>query len=89
MRRAFEEDLAQFEGIADVKPLFVQSITHKATLDLDEEGVEAAAATGVEVGTTAVQVDTFSIVADRPFLVALAESGSQAPLFLAMVRDPR
>jgi hypothetical protein len=34
-------------------------------------------------------VDTFSISADRPFLVALAESGSQAPLFLSLVRDPR
>lgn len=88
MERAFDPDRAQFEGIADVEPLFVSAIVHKATLDLDEEGVEAAAATGVEVGTTAMPADTFSIVADRPFLVALAESGSRAPLFLALVRDP-
>ncbi len=88
IERAFDADLAQLEGIADVKPLYVSSIVHKATLDLNEEGVEAAAATGMEVGTTAMPVDTFSIVADRPFLVALAESGSQVPLFLSLVRDP-
>jgi len=88
IERVFDADLAQLEGIADVKPLYVSSIVHKATLDLNEEGVEAAAATGMEVGTTAMPVDTFSIVADRPFLVALAESGSRVPLFLSLVRDP-
>ncbi|MBM3147216.1 MAG: hypothetical protein FJ000_04885, partial [Actinobacteria bacterium] len=88
IERAFDADLAQLEGITDVKPLYVSSIVHKATLDLNEEGVEAAAATGMEVGTTAMPVDTFTIVADRPFLVALAESGSQVPLFLSLVRDP-
>lgn len=89
MRRAWSPDDAQLEGIADVKPLFVQGIRHKATLDMNEEGVEAAAATGIEVGTTGMPVDTFSINADRPFLVVLAESTSRVPLFMSLVRDPR
>jgi len=89
MVRAFDQELAQFEGVADVEPLWVSKISHKATLDLNEEGVEAAAVTGIELAGSAMPVDTFSISADRPFLVALAESGSQAPLFLSLIRDPR
>ena len=72
-----------------IKPLWVEKVSHKATLDLNEEGVEAAAVTGIVLDGAAMPVDTFSISADRPFLVALAESGSHAPLFLSLIRDPR
>lgn len=89
MERAFDQELAQFEGVAAISPLWVEKVSHKATLDLNEEGVEAAAVTGVVMDGSAMPVDTFSIAADRPFLVALAESGSQAPLFLSLIRDPR
>ena len=89
MQRAFDPDLAQFEGVADVHPLYVQSVIQKATLDMNEKGVEAAAASGLIVGTTAMPVSTFVVRADRPYLVVLTAEGSQAPLFMAAVRDPR
>jgi serpin B len=89
MKRAFDPDLAQFDGVADVRPLYVQSVIQKATLDMNEEGVEAAAASGLIVGTTAAPVETFTVRADRPYLVVLAETSTQAPLFMAVVRDPR
>lgn len=89
MLRAWIPDQAELEGIADLKPLYVQGIRHKATLDVTEEGVEAAAATGIEVGTTSAPAETFSIKADRPFLVVLAERASRVPLFMSLVRDPR
>jgi serpin B len=89
MRRAFNPDLAQFDGVANVHPLYVQSVIQKATLDMNEEGVEAAAATGLIVGTTAAPIDTFTVRADRPYLVVLTEKSTEAPLFMAVVRDPR
>jgi serine protease inhibitor len=88
MSRAFDPNLAQFDGVANVHPLYVQSVIQKATLDMNEEGVEAAAASGLIVGTTAMPVDTFTLRADRPYLVVLTEKSTEAPLFMALVRDP-
>lgn len=88
--RAFSPDEADFTGIADLGGrVYVEAILHKANLDLDEEGVEAAAATGAVVGVTSAPTETFAVRADRPFLVVLAEEASGAPLFTALVRDPR
>ncbi len=88
--RAFSPAEAEFTGIADLaETVCVEEILHKADLDLNEEGVEAAAATGAVVGTTSAPLDTFDVRADRPFLVVLAEKASGAPLFTALVRDPR
>jgi serine protease inhibitor len=88
MKRAFDPNLAQFDGVANVHPLYVQAVIQKATLDMDEQGVEAAAASGVIAGTTAMPVDPFIVRADRPYLVVLTEKSTQAPLFMAVVRDP-
>jgi serpin B len=88
MKRAFDPDLAQFDGVANVHPLYVQAVIQKATLDMDEQGVEAAAASGLIAGTTAAPVDPFIVRADRPYLVVLTEATSRAPLFMAVVRDP-
>ena len=74
--------------MANVHPLYVQAVIQKATLNMDEQGVEAAAASGVIAGTTAMPVDPFIVRADRPYLVVLTEKSTQAPLFMAVVRDP-
>jgi serine protease inhibitor len=88
--RAFSPDEAEFGGVAELAGnVYVEAILHKANLDMDEEGVEAAAATGAIVGVTSAPAETFSVRADRPFLVVLAEESSGAPLFTALVRDPR
>jgi len=89
MRRAFDPDLAEFPGVADVQPLYVEAIVQKATLDMNEEGVEAAAATGITVGTTAAPANPFTVRADRPYLIVISERRSAAPLFMALIRDPR
>jgi serpin B len=88
MTRAFIPDQAEFPGIADIDPLYVETIVQKAILEVNEEGVEAAAATGAIVGTTAMPVSGFDVRADRPYLVVLTESHSDATLFMALVRDP-
>ena len=90
IKRAFSPDKAEFGGVAELtENVYVQAILHKANLDMDEEGVEAAAATGAIVGVTSAPAETFALRADRPFLVVLAEKSSGAPLFTALVRDPR
>ena len=87
IKRLFESGSAELQGIADVpSPFFVTRIAHTARIKVDEKGVEAQAASGAGVGCAGMPTE---IRADRPFLVVLTESGSNAPLFLAIVRDPR
>jgi len=88
MTSAFDPEQAEFPEVADVDPLFIQSIVQTAILEVNEQGVEAAAATGAIVGTTAMPVEGFNVRADRPYLVVLTEKHSDATLFMARVRDP-
>ncbi len=91
MPRAFSPDRAEFPGIADVAPerIFIQKAMQKTYLDLNEEGVEAAAASGLIVGVTSMPVSQFQIRADHPFLLVLTENATRAPLFMGLIRDPR
>jgi len=88
MRRAFVAGQADFGGMAD-GPLWVGDVVQKTVLDVNEEGVEAAAGSGL-VAKGGWPQGHIEIRADRPFLVVLtALRRTQAPLFLAVVRDPR
>jgi serine protease inhibitor len=79
---------AQLQGIATVPPPFyVTSIVQCAHIEVDEKGVEAQAASGAQSGCGAALSRVLRV--DRPFLVVLAESASHAPLFCAIIRDPR
>ena len=48
MTAAFSDD-ADFSGITDAEPLRIGAVAHKAYVDVDEHGTEAAAATAVSV----------------------------------------
>ncbi|MFS8894156.1 serpin family protein, partial [Synechococcus sp. O70.1] len=78
------------------EPTRVSRVLHKAALEVNEEGSEAAAATGVLVSRTALdRQEPFQFVADRPFWLAIVASGSggnpaaQTLLFMGSVVDPK
>jgi serpin B len=92
MPRAFSPDQAELFGI--VKPgtpgvVYIQRVVHKTVLDVNENGFEAAAATAGLVGLSAAPYAPITIRADRPFLMILTVKTTQAPLFMAIIRDPR
>lgn len=93
MKDAFS-DGANFKGMTDsADALKITDVLHKAFVELDEQGTEAAAATAVVVGlaTAAPQRPEPPVTefrADRPFLFALVHEPTGAPLFLGRVLDP-
>lgn len=65
--------------------LCITKVKHKAFVDVNEEGTEAAAATSVGIGVTSVPQ---SVNVDRPFLFAIREALSGTILFMGAITDP-
>ncbi len=87
MPSAFDPERADFSGISANEKLFISAAIHKAFVDVNEEGTEAAAATGIVVGTTSFQpIPTFR--ADHPFIFLIRDNRSDAILFLGRMVDP-
>ena len=73
---------ADFTGIADLA-LEISDVMHKAVIELDETGSEAAAATVIEIRETSAGGDQIgSIRLDRPFLFFIRENSSNTILFM-------
>ncbi|VAH20084.1 unnamed protein product [Triticum turgidum subsp. durum] len=69
--------------------LFIAGVYHKATIEVDELGTVAAAATAVAIQDSArAPRPPVDFVADRPFLFAIVEEKTSAVLFLGHVINP-
>ena len=88
MKRAFGPG-ADFSGISSAEGLFLSAVVHKAFVEVNEEGTEAAAATGVAVAATAMPMQPPVFRADRPFLFLIQDESTGAILFMGRVADPR
>jgi serine protease inhibitor len=89
---AFDQAKADFAAMresAGPGKLYIQQVLHKAAIEVNEEGTEAAAATGVQVGVTAVMPDKeFVFRAERPFFFAIVDKTTGAVLFMGTMGDP-
>jgi serpin B len=90
VRQAFS-DVADFTGITDAARLRIDAVAHKAYVDVDEEGTEAAAATGVTVRAVAAFLapPRVTMTVDRPFLFAIIHTRTALPLFVGQVSHPQ
>jgi serpin B len=83
-------DRADFSGMTGNRELFISAVVHQAYVDVNEEGTEAAAATGVVMRLTSMQPDRTPIFrADHPFLFMIRDNPSSSILFLGRLNDPR
>ena len=89
---AFDPRAADFSGgLPGIARFTCLAVLHKAYVDVNEEGTEAAAATGVVMKTMAVRrrpVPPAVFRADHPFLFVIQDNRNGAILFLGRVADP-
>ncbi|XP_030634595.1 serpin peptidase inhibitor, clade F (alpha-2 antiplasmin, pigment epithelium derived factor), member 2b isoform X2 [Chanos chanos] len=69
-------------GIAE-SPLLVSSVQHKSSMEINEEGAEAAATTSVSISRS-----NPSFTVNQPFFLALMDDSTQTPLFLGVITNP-
>jgi serpin B len=90
MPSAFKPGVADFTGMEPKRELYIQLVVHQAFVEVNEEGTEAAAATGAAVGMTSaprpVPVPEFK--ADHPFLYLIVEKDHGTVLFLGRLQTP-
>jgi serpin B len=95
MTLPFDRMRADFSGINGLRApspdaLYIGFVFHKAFVDVDEKGTEAAAATGVGFkGVSAPPPPRYvDFRADHPFVFAIRDRKSGAILFLGRVANP-
>ncbi|KAG6598397.1 Serpin-ZX, partial [Cucurbita argyrosperma subsp. sororia] len=68
--------------------LHVSQVFHKAFIEVNEEGTEAAASTAIEISNRSLALDQINFVADHPFLYLIREDKSGTLLFIGQVLNP-
>lgn len=83
-------DAADLSGMDGTQNLFISSVVHKAFVDVNEEGTEAAAATGVIINlkTSIEEEKPPTFRADHPFIFAILDNDTGTILFMGRVVDP-
>jgi serpin B len=87
MTAAFNSERADFSGMTGKRELYITAVVHKAFVDVNEQGTEAAAATGVVVGTASIRI-TPTFRADHPFVFLIRDNQTGSILFIGRVMNP-
>jgi serine protease inhibitor len=76
---------ANYQNITD-ESISISDIKHKALIEVNEEGTEASAATGVMMQRSLRQ--KFSMVVNRPFLCVMRDERTGVILFMGAIWEP-
>ncbi len=78
---------ADFSQINDQSDLYISSSVHATFLSLDEQGTEAAAATAVSIGLTAIRQTEpeMEFTVNRPFIFFIVEEKTETILFMGKI----
>jgi len=88
MPLAFDEQQADFSGMDGQHRLFIADVVHKAFVNVDEKGTEAAAATGVVVRPASAMMPEVKMTVDHPFIFLIRDTSTGSILFMGRVLDP-
>jgi serpin B len=81
---------ADFSGLDGTPELFITDVIHKAFIEVNEEGTEAAAATAVVLGKgVAIEEDPVPVFrADHPFVFMIIDDENGNVLFMGRIAEP-
>lgn len=65
-------------------PLLVSSVMHKSSMEINEEGAEATAATTVVISRASSPV--FHLI--QPFFFAIIDDMTHTPIFMGIINNP-
>jgi serpin B len=86
---AFDAGKGDFSGMTDSRDLVISAVVHKAFVEVDEKGTEAAAATGVVMARASLVTAHPTVFrADHPFLFLIRDNRNGTILFLGRLVRP-
>ncbi|GAB6024147.1 hypothetical protein CHUAL_008857 [Chamberlinius hualienensis] len=86
VNQAFISGQADLSSISE-EELYISKIIHKAFVEVNEEGSEAAAATAVGINTFSLEIDA-EFKADHPFLFIIYDKVTDLILFIGRLNSP-
>lgn len=87
MKDAFVFGKADFSGMATREKLYISAVLHKAFVDVNEAGTEAAASTAVVAGAASLPPPA-TFHADHPFIFLIRDHSTGTILFVGRVANP-
>jgi serpin B len=91
MKQAFDTS-ADFSNMTPKNDLYISDGIHKAFIEIDETGTEAAAATAVVMTIESTSVEPIPVpkqfIADHPFVFFIVDNETKAVLFMGKILDP-
>ncbi|XP_075968681.1 leukocyte elastase inhibitor-like isoform X2 [Anarhichas minor] len=84
---AFDVTGSDFSGMSPANDLVLSQVVHKAFVEVNEEGTEAAAATGAFISVTSIMIPA-TFIADHPFLFFIRHNPTMSVLFAGRYCSP-
>ncbi|XP_061093835.1 serpin B6-like [Conger conger] len=88
MKDAFDVSKSDFSGMSPSNDLVVSKVVHKAFVEVNEEGTEAAAATAAVMMLRCARPPPDRFTADHPFLFFIRHNPTQSILFYGRFCSP-
>jgi serpin B len=91
MNTAFDANTADFSGMTGGRDLFISAVIHKAFVDVNEEGTEAAAATAIIMAPTSAAPDPTEppvFRADHSFIMMIRDNRNGSIMFMGRICNP-
>ena len=89
LKTAFTDN-ANFSGISSTQ-LCISEVLQKSFVEVNEQGTEAAAVTGIMFDTASMHMECpkpFEMIVDRPFLFTIEDEDTDAILFIGVINNP-
>ncbi|XP_040840693.1 serpin B11 isoform X2 [Ochotona curzoniae] len=87
MTDIFNKDKADLSGMSSAKGLYLSKVIHKSYVDVNEEGTEAAAATGANIAVKRLPI-RYQFTANKPFLFLIRDNPSKMIVFCGKFASP-